>query len=71
LLGVPEGIIAKLTGHNSRALRRYEHLSPVVRRQTAELIAQVLFTDPGTDTSSRKASKTPHKAKAGMKAAGQ
>jgi len=49
LRGIPEAIIRKLTGHRSRELERYEHLSPVLKRQTVELIAKVL-TDTATDT---------------------
>src|SRR5262249_26008986 len=37
--GIPEAIIAKMTGHKSRELRRYEHLSPTLKQQTVELIA--------------------------------
>jgi len=46
LAGTPEAIIRKLTGHRSRELERYEHLSPVVKRQTVELIAKVLSDTP-------------------------
>jgi integrase len=42
LQGVPEAIIRKLTGHRSRELERYEHLSPVLKRQTVTRIASVL-----------------------------
>ena len=49
LKGIPEAIIRKLTGHRSRELERYEHLSPVLKAQTVELIAKVL-TDPATGT---------------------
>jgi len=38
--GIPEAIIKKLTGHRSRELERYEHRSPVIKRQTVELIAK-------------------------------
>jgi len=47
--GIPEAIIKKLTGHRSRELERYEHLSPVIKRQTVELIAKKL-SDTATDT---------------------
>jgi integrase len=51
LEGIPEAIIRKLTGHRSRELERYEHLSPVLKRQTVERIASVLgVTDTPTDT---------------------
>jgi hypothetical protein len=49
LRGIPEAIIKKLTGHRSRELERYEHLSPVIKRQTVELIAKKL-SDTATDT---------------------
>jgi integrase len=39
LKGIPEAIIAKMTGHKSRELKRYEHLSPALKQQTVELIA--------------------------------
>jgi integrase len=39
---IPEATIRKLTGHRSRELERYEHLSPVLKRQTVERIASVL-----------------------------
>src|SRR5262249_39249381 len=42
LEGIPEAIIRKLTGHRSRELERYEHLSPSLKRQTVELIARNL-----------------------------
>jgi hypothetical protein len=49
LEGVPEAIIRKLTGHRSRELERYQHLSPMMRRQTVQLIARIL-SDTATDT---------------------
>jgi integrase len=49
LRGIPEAIIRKLTGHRSRELERYEHLSPLLKRQTVELIAKEI-TDTATDT---------------------
>jgi len=42
LSGIPEAIIRKLTGHRSRELERYEHLSPGLKRQTVDLIALAL-----------------------------
>ncbi|MCU1259352.1 MAG: rci, partial [Bryobacterales bacterium] len=36
--GVPDNIIAKHTGHKSKALDRYKHLFPQLRDQTAQLI---------------------------------
>ena len=56
LKGVPEAIIAKMTGHKSRELRRYEHLSPVIKQQTVELIAgelKLAFSDSATDTAQK------------------
>jgi len=51
LEGIPEAIIRKLTGHRSRELERYEHLSPALKRQTVERIVSVLAsTDTATDT---------------------
>ena len=52
LRGIPEAVIRKLTGHRSRELERYEHLSPLLKQQTVELIAQELsaVTDTRTDT---------------------
>jgi hypothetical protein len=50
LEGIPEAIIRKLTGHRSRELERYEHLSPSLKSQTVELIARTLTGTP-TDTS--------------------
>lgn len=32
LKGIPEAVIRKLTGHRSRELERYEHLSPGLKR---------------------------------------
>jgi integrase len=50
LSGIPEAIIRKLTGHRSRELERYEHLSPGLKRQTVELIARELSEKcPTTD----------------------
>jgi integrase len=36
--GVPDNVIAKHTGHKSKALERYKHLFPALREQTAQLI---------------------------------
>jgi hypothetical protein len=40
--GIPGDIVRKITGHRSRELERYHHLSPAFRAQTVGLIAQVL-----------------------------
>ncbi len=44
--GVPDGIVRKLTGHRSRELERYQHLSDELKRNTVELIAEELFGAP-------------------------
>ena len=48
--GIPGDIVRKITGHRSRELERYQHLSPLFRAQTVDLIAQVLLGDTRTDT---------------------
>ena len=48
--GIPGDIVRKITGHRSRELERYQHLSPLFRAQTVDLIAQVLVGDTPTDT---------------------
>ncbi len=53
--GIPSDVVRKITGHRSRELERYQHLSPLFRAQTVDLIAQVLFSstptgDGGTPT---------------------
>ncbi len=50
LKGIPEAIISKMTGHKSRELTRYEHLSPAVRKQTVDLIASELEVVRGLPT---------------------
>jgi integrase len=57
LRGIPEAIIRKLTGHRSRELERYEHLSPILRRQTVELIAKEL-AGTASDTFDSEAERT-------------
>jgi hypothetical protein len=37
--GVADSVVAKVTGHRSAALRRYQHLSESFRKQTVDLIA--------------------------------
>jgi integrase len=55
-LGVPDPIVRKITGHRSRELERYQHLTPEVRALTVNLIATELFrakrgrTETGTPT---------------------
>src|SRR5438445_13860309 len=57
-LGVPDPIVRKVTGHRSRELERYQHLTPELRAFTANLIARELFQakrakngkEPGTPT---------------------
>ena len=41
--GVPDGIVRKLTGHRSKELERYQHLSKEVKKRTVDLIAEELF----------------------------
>ena len=48
--GRPFSIVRKITGHRSRELERYQHLSPLLRAQTVDLIAQVVVGDTSTDT---------------------
>ena len=48
--GIPGDIVRKITGHRSRELERYQHLSPLFRAQTVDLIAQVLFSGTPTST---------------------
>jgi integrase len=50
--GIPDAIISKMTGHRSRELKRYQHLSPMFKQQTVELIAQDLGedVDAGSET---------------------
>ncbi|HXJ95468.1 MAG TPA: site-specific integrase [Terriglobia bacterium] len=54
--GVADSVVAKVTGHRSAALRRYQHLSDSFRKHTVDLIATVLMTqatDTRTDTPSK------------------
>jgi integrase len=56
--GTPKEVISALTGHKSRALRRYLHLSPEFREQTVNRLQAVLLSrssDTATDTVSRTA----------------
>ena len=50
LCGIPEAVIRKLTGHRSRELERYEHLSPLIKQQTLELIANEITGAGDTPT---------------------
>jgi len=50
LRGIPEAVIPKLTGHRSRELERFEHLSPLIEQQTVELIASELKSAADTAT---------------------
>jgi len=38
--GVPDGVVKKLTGHRSKELERYQHLSPQTKELTVAIIAQ-------------------------------
>ena len=51
-------MVRKITGHRSRELERYQHLSPLFRAQTVDLIAQVLVGDTPTDTPAPRRSRT-------------
>jgi hypothetical protein len=42
-LGVPDPIVRKVTGHRSRELERYQHLTPKLRPLTMNLVATELF----------------------------
>ena len=42
--GIPGDVVRKITGHRSRELERYQHLLPLFRAQTVDLIAQVRFS---------------------------
>jgi hypothetical protein len=42
-LRVPDPIVRKVTGHRSRELERYQHLTPELRALTVNLIATELF----------------------------
>src|SRR4029453_16925706 len=42
-LGGPRPMRRKLTGHRSRELERYQHLTPELRARTVNLIAAELF----------------------------
>ena len=46
-LGVPDAIVRKVTGHRSRELERYQHLTPELRALTVNLIATELFRGSG------------------------
>jgi integrase len=47
--GIPDSMISKMTGHKSRELKRYQHLSSEFRKQTVDVIAGKL-TGTITDT---------------------
>jgi hypothetical protein len=50
---VVDSVVAKVTGHRSATLKRYQHLSESFRKQTVDLIASVLMVPTGdtrTDT---------------------
>ena len=48
--GIPESIISRLTGHRSRKLERYQHLSAQLKAQTVDVIAEELFGAAGFPT---------------------
>ena len=49
-LGTPAEIIRKITGHRSRELDRYQHLSDGLKRRTVDLIAAAIFDTEGPTT---------------------
>ncbi len=57
MLGTPKEVISALTGHKSRALRRYLHLSPEFREQTVNRLEAVLLSD-SSDTATDTVPKT-------------
>jgi hypothetical protein len=76
-LGVPDPIVRKVTGHRSRELERYQHLTPELRALTVNLIATELFrakrarketgTPTGTVRSRRESEKVGERQHAGTK----
>jgi len=58
MLGTPKEVISALTGHKSRSLRRYLHLSPEFREQTVNRLEAVLLSD-STDTAGDTVPETP------------
>ena len=59
-LGVPDPIVRKITGHRSRELERYQHLTPELRALTVNLIAAELFrAKGGRKAGARRANGTP------------
>ena len=44
--GIPDAVVRKLTGHRSRELERYQHLSDQLRNDTVEVVARELFGTP-------------------------
>jgi len=62
--GVSDSLVARITGHRSAALRRYQHLIPGLRIQTTNLIAQVLARDSkSTPTGTRHLQRKKHPAR--------
>jgi integrase len=45
---IPDAMIAKMTGHRSGQLRKYQHLRPEFKQLTVEKIAQKLTGTSGT-----------------------
>jgi integrase len=66
-LGVPDAIVRKLTGHRSRELERYQHLTPELRAMTVNLIASALFRAKRAKKESGTPTGTVRKAHAGDK----
>jgi len=57
--GIPDSIISKMTGHRSRELKRYQHLSPLFKQQTVDLISQELGESGDTKSSTPVVSDLP------------
>lgn len=66
-LGVPDAIVRKLTGHRSRELERYQHLTPELRAMTVNLIATALFRAKRAKKESGTPTGTVRKTRAGDK----
>ena len=65
-LGVPDPIVRKVTGHRSRELEHYQHLTPELRALTVNLIATELLRAKRT----RKETGTPTGTVRGRRASG-
>ena len=48
--GTPDQVVSALTGHRGKTLRRYQHLSNEFRKQTVDLLADILLGSRSSDT---------------------